>query len=162
TLAAAAAVTVTVQDSLGITLATLLPPTAMPAGPVSLSWGGTAVDPGTTVPDGSVRVVVTTTDAAGMPSSSTAPIAVVRAGAVLTLSTEAGQQLLQTTFTVDLTPPRVTGLQARTHAGGGFVRFSLAEPAYVQLRVQGHLLGPYVQHRAGVGGIRYHLAGRRA
>jgi hypothetical protein len=83
-------------------------------------------------------------------------------GAVLTLSTEAGQQLLQTTFTVDLTPPRVNGLQARTHAGGGFVRFDLSEPAYVQLRVQGHLIGSYARHRAGVGGIRYRLAGRRA
>ena len=83
-------------------------------------------------------------------------------GAVLTLSTEAGQQLLQTTFTVDLTPPAVRGLQARTRAGGGFVRYRLSEPAYVQLRVQGHLIGPYALHEAGVGGIRYKLAGNRA
>jgi flagellar hook assembly protein FlgD len=237
TLASAAAVAVTVQDSLGTTLSTVLPPTAMPAGPVSLDWAGAGADPGTTVPDGAYRVVVTTTDAAGVASSTSAPISVVRAasaftgprlavspngdrrgdtatfhwfqtqpshaqlrivsassqiatvldsdlpagpahavwdgrsltklatgslGAVLTLSTEAGQQLLQTTFTVDLTPPRANGLQARTHAGGGFVRFDLSEPAYVQLRVQGHLIGSYARHRAGVGGLRYRLAGRRA
>ena len=81
---------------------------------------------------------------------------------MLTLTTEAGQQLLQTTFNVDLTPPRATGLQARTRAGGGFVRYRLSEPGYVQLRVQGHLIGGYVKHKAGVGGIRYRLAGRRA
>ncbi len=73
-----------------------------------------------------------------------------------------GQQLLQTTFNVDLTPPAARGLQARTRAGAGFVRFRLSEPGYVQLRVQGHLVGGYVQHKAGVGGIRYRLAGKRA
>jgi hypothetical protein len=204
---------------------------------VSLSWAGAASDPGTTVPDGAYRMVVTTTDAAGVSTSASAPIFVVRAasaltgplvsvspnldrrgdsatfrwtqlepshatlkivsasaqlatvldadvpigparavwdgssasklasgslGAVLTLTSEAGEQLLQTTFTVDLTPPVVRGLQARTRAGGGFVRFNLTEPAYVQLRVQGHLLGRYVKRKAGVAGIRYHLTGRRA
>jgi flagellar hook assembly protein FlgD len=236
-LAAASSVTVTVQDTLGTTLSTVLPPTAVPAGPVSLTWGGAAVDPGLTVADGSYRVVVTTTDAAGVATSVSAPISVVRAasalagprvavspnrdrrgdtatfrwsqlqpshaqlrlvsasaqiatvldadlpagpakatwdgrtvtklmsgslGAVLTLTTEAGQQLLQTTFTVDLTPPAVRGLQARTRAGGGFVRYRLTEPGYVQLRVQGHLIGRYALHKAGVGGIRYRLAGKRA
>jgi N-acetylmuramoyl-L-alanine amidase/FlgD Ig-like domain len=236
-VASPVAVTVTVQDSLGTVLSMVLPTTAVPAGPVSLSWAGAAADPGTTVPDGAYRMVVTTTDAAGVSTSASAPISIVRAagaltgplvsvspnrdrrgdnatfrwtqlepshatlkivsasaplatvldadlpvgpargvwdgsstskltsgslGAVLTLTTEAGQQLLQTTFTVDLTPPGVRGLQARTRAGGGFVRFSLSEPGYVQLRVQGHLLGGYVKHRAGVVGIRYHLAGRRA
>jgi len=233
----ASIVAVTVQDSLGTVLSTVLPATSLPAGPVSLNWTGAAVDPGTTVPDGAYRVVVTTTDAAGVSSSSSAPISVVRAasaltgprlaispnrdrrgdsatfhwmqaqpshatlrivsasapiatvldsdlpagraravwngsstaklisgslGAVLTLTTEAGQQLLQTTFSVDLTPPTVRGLQARTRAGGGFVRFRLSEPGYVQLRVQGHLIGPYVKHKAGVIGLRYRLAGRRA
>jgi flagellar hook assembly protein FlgD len=236
-VAAPAAVTVTVQDSLGSVLSTVLPTTAVPAGPVSLSWAGAAADPGTTVPDGAYRVVVTTTDTAGVATSASAPISVVRAaaaltgpklsvspngdhrgdsatfhwtqlepshatlqivsasaplatvldsdlpagpahaawdgktmskltsgtlGAVLTLTTEAGKQLLQTTFAVDLSPPAVRGLQARTRAGGGFVRFRLTEPGYVQLRVQGHMIGGYVQHRAGVGGIRYKLAGRRA
>jgi hypothetical protein len=237
TVASPVAVTVTVQDSLGTVLSTVLPTTAVPAGPVTLSWAGAASDPGTTVPDGAYRMVVTTTDAAGVSTSASAPISVVRAasaltgplvsvspnrdrrgdsatfhwtqlepshatlkivsasaplatvldadvpigparavwdgssasklgsgslGAVLTLTSEAGQQLLQTTFTVDLTPPAVRGLQARTRAGGGFVRFNLSEPAYVQLRVQGHLLGRYVKRKAGVVGIRYHLAGRRA
>jgi hypothetical protein len=236
-VASPVAVTVTVQDSLGTVLSTVLPTTAVPAGPVSLSWAGAASDPGTTVPDGAYRMVVTTTDAAGVSTSASAPISVVRAasaltgplvsvspnldrrgdsatfrwtqlepshatlkivsasaplatvldadlpigparavwdgssasklmsgslGAVLTLTSEAGQQLLQTTFTVDLTPPAVRGLQARTRAGGGFVRFNLTEPAYVQLRVQGHLLGRYVKRKAGVVGIRYQLAGRRA
>jgi flagellar hook assembly protein FlgD len=236
-LASPATVSVTVQDSLGTVLSTVLPPTPMQAGPVSLNWTGAAVDPGTTVPDGAYRVVVTTTDANGLAASTSAPIAVVRAasaltgpltavspnndhrgdsatfhwtqlqpshatlrivsasspiatvldadmpagaaravwngkttsklqsgtlGAVLTLTTEAGQQLLQKTFTVDLTPPRAGGLQARTHAGGGFVRYRLSEPGYVELRVQGHLLGGYVKHTAGVGGIRYRLPGRRA
>lgn len=236
-VAAPATVAVTVQDSLGTTRSTVLPATAMAAGPVTLSWGGAAVDPGITVPDGSYRVVVTSTDAAGVVTSASAPISVVRAasgllgpklavspnrdgrgdratfrwaqqqpahaqlrivsanaqiatvldadmqagpahatwdgktvtklmsgslGAVLTLTTEAGQQLLQTTFKVDLTAPSVRGLQARTHAGGGFVRYRLSEPGYVQLRVQGHLVGRYVLHKAGVGGIRYRLAGPRA
>ncbi|MDX6569210.1 MAG: hypothetical protein QOH15_1788 [Gaiellales bacterium] len=236
-IASPVAVTVTVQDSLGTVLSTVLPTTAVPAGPVTLSWGGAASDPGTTVPDGAYRVVVTTTDAAGVPTSSSAPISVVRAastltgplaavspnrdrrgdsatfrwtqlepshatlkvvsasaplatvldadlpvgparavwsgssltklmsgslGAVLTLTTEAGQQLLETTFTVDLTPPGVRALQARTHAGGGFVRFNLTEAAYVRLRVQGHLIGGYVKHKAGFVGLRYRLAGRRA
>jgi hypothetical protein len=237
TLATPSSVTVTVQDSLGTTLATVLPPTAVSAGPVGLSWGGAAVDPGTTVVDGSYRVVVTATDIAGVAASSSAPITVVRAasaltgprvgvspngdgrgdtatfrwvqqqpshaqlrivsasaqiatvldadlpagparatwdgrtvtklasgslGAVLTLTTEAGQQLLQTTFTVDLSPPAVRGLQARAHAGGGFVRYTLSEPGYVQLRVQGHRIGRYVLHKAGVGGILYRLKGKRA
>ena len=83
-------------------------------------------------------------------------------GAVLTLTTEAGQQLLQTTFNVDLSPPTVRGLQAHARAGGGFVRYTLSEPGYVQLRVQGHLMGGYVLRKAGVGGFRYRLAGRRA
>jgi hypothetical protein len=83
-------------------------------------------------------------------------------GAVLTLTTEAGQQLLQTTFAVDLSPPAVRGLQARTRAGRGFVRYRLTEPAYVQLLVQGRPVGGYVLRRAGVGGIRYRLAGPRA
>jgi flagellar hook assembly protein FlgD len=236
-VAAPVAVTVTVQDSLGSVLSTVLPTTAVPAGPVTLTWAGAASDPGTTVPDGAYRMVVTTTDAAGVPSSSSAPISVVRAasaltgprlgvspnhdgrgdsatfrwtqlepshatlkimsanaplatvldadlpagparavwdgtstsklltgslGAVLTLTTEAGPQLLETTFTVDLTPPDAHALQARTRAGGGFVRFNLTEPAYVRLRVQGHLIGGYVKHEAGFVGIRYHLAGRRA
>jgi hypothetical protein len=78
------------------------------------------------------------------------------------LTTDAGQQQLQTTFAIDLTPPTTRGLQARTRVGGGFVRFRLTEPAYVQLRVQGHLIGGYVEHRAGLAGIRYRLAGRRA
>jgi hypothetical protein len=228
---------VTVQDDLGSILSTVLPPTAVPAGPMSLNWAGAAADPGTTVPDGAYRIVVTSTDAAGVSTSSSAPIAVVRAassltgpllavspnhdrrgdsatfhwvqaqpshatlrivsasaplatvldtdlpagraravwdgdsttkllsgslGAVLTLTTEAGQQLLQTTFTVDLTPPAARGLQARTRAGSGFVRFRLSEAGYVQLRVQGHLLGPYLKRKAGVNGIRYQLRGRRA
>ena len=225
-LAAPANVTVTVQDSIGTVLSTVMPPTAVAAGPVSLTWAGAAADPGTTVPDGAYRVVVTSTDAAGTATSASAPISVVRAasaltgprsaispnhdhrgdsatfrwtqlepahatlqivsasaplatvldadlpvgparavwsgtstaklqsgtlGAVLTLTTEAGQQQLQTTFAIDLTPPTARGLQARTRAGGGFVRFRLTEPAYVQLRVQGHLIGGYVEHRAGVG-----------
>ena len=231
------AVTVTVQDSVGTVLSTVLPTTAVPAGPVTLSWGGAASDPGTTVPDGAYRMVVTTTDPSGVSASTSAPISVVRAassltgplvsvspnrdgrgdratfhwvqlepshatlrvvsasaplatvldsdlpagparavwdgtsatklgsgslGAVLTLTTEAGQQLLQTTFTVDLTPPRASGLQARTRAGGGFVRFRLSEPCYVALRVQGHRIGGYVKRRAGLVGIRYRRAGRRA
>ena len=94
--------------------------------------------------------------------NSTAKLLSGSLGAVLTLTTEAGQQLLQTTFMVDLTPPAARGLQARTRAGGGFVRFRLSEPGYVQLRVQGHLIGPYVKRKAGVDGIQYHLSGRRA
>ena len=42
------------------------------------------------------------------------------------------------------------------------MRYRLSEPGYVQLRVQGHLIGGYVKHQAGVGGIRYRLTGRRA
>jgi hypothetical protein len=42
------------------------------------------------------------------------------------------------------------------------VRYRLSEPGYVQLRVQGHLIGKYVLHKAGVGGIRYRLPGKRA
>jgi flagellar hook assembly protein FlgD len=83
-------------------------------------------------------------------------------GALLTLTTPAGTQLLQTTFSLDLTAPTARGLQARTHAGGGFVRFRLSEPAAVQLKVDGHLVTPYVVHRAGVAGVRYALQGRRA
>jgi N-acetylmuramoyl-L-alanine amidase len=233
----AATVSVTVQDALGTVDATLLAPTPLSAGPETLSWGGTALDPGTTVPDGAYHVVVATTDAAGTTTMQTTPISVVRAGgaltgpvaavspngdgrgdtatfrwtqtqpaharlqivsaskplatvldsdepagpmraawngssltrltsgslgAVLTLTTEAGQQLLQTTFNVDLTAPTIRGLQARTHAGGGFVRYRLSEPGYVQLRVQGQVVAPYVRRAAGVGGITYRLPGRRA
>ena len=83
-VASTVAATVTVQDSLGTVLSTVLPTTALPAGPVSLSWAGAATDPGTTVPDGAYRVVVTTTDAAGVSSSASAPISVVRAASALT------------------------------------------------------------------------------
>jgi flagellar hook assembly protein FlgD len=236
-VASPSTVTVTVQDDLGSILSTVLPPTPVAAGPMTLNWSGAAVDPGTTVPDGAYRVVVTSTDAGGVASSSSAPISVVRAatgltgpllavspnddgrgdsasfhwvqtepsratlrimsasaplatvlesdlpagpahavwngdsttrllsgslGAVLTLTTEAGQQVLQTTFEVDLTPPASRGLQARTRDGAGFVRFRLSEPGYVQLRVQGHPIGGYLKRKAGANGIRYHLRGRRA
>ncbi len=233
----AATVSVTVDDAFGTVVSTLLPATQLPAGPETLSWAGTATDPGTTVPDGAYHVVVATTDAAGATTIQTTPVAVVRAGigltgpvnavspnrdgrgdtatfhwlqsqpaharlqivsasqplatvldadlppgseravwngrsvgklgsgalgAVLTLTTDAGRQLLQTTVNVDLTPPTIRGLQARTHAGGGFVRYRLSEPGFVQLRVQGRVVVPYVRRAAGVGGMRYTLAGRRA
>jgi flagellar hook assembly protein FlgD len=237
TVAAAATVSVTVEDALGKVVSTLLPATPLEAGPETLSWAGTATDPGTTVPDGAYHVVVATTDAAGATTVQTTPVAVVRAGigltgpvnavspnrdgrgdtatfhwlqsqpaharlqivsasqplatvldadlppgseravwdgrsvgklgsgtigAVLTLTTDAGRQLLQTTVKVDLTPPTIGGLQARTRAGGGFVRYRLSEPGFVQLRVQGRVVVPYVRRAAGVGGMRYTLAGRRA
>jgi hypothetical protein len=232
-----ATVSVTVEDALGTVEATVLPPTPLGVGPESLTWAGTAADPGTTVPDGAYHVVVATTDAGGTTTMQTTPIAVVRAGtgltgpvaavspnrdhrgdtatfrwmetqpaharlqivsgskplatvldsdlaagparavwdgrsltklgsgslgAVLTLTTEAGGQVLQTTFNVDLTPPTIRGLQARTHAGGGFVRYRLSEPGYVQLRVQGRVVVPYARRPAGVGGMTYRLPGRRA
>jgi uncharacterized protein with LGFP repeats len=237
TLASPAMTSVTIQDAFGNVVATVLPASALDAGPESLSWGGTAGDPGITVPDGAYHVVVAMTSPAGTTTTQTAAISVVRAasgfsgptasvspngdrrgdtatfhwtqeqpahatlrivsgvrplatvldsdlqagparavwngqsltklasgslGAVLTLTTEAGQQLLQTTFTVDLTAPTIRGLQARTRAGGGFVRYRLSEPGYVQLRVQGHVVVAYVRRAAGVGGMRYQLAGTRA
>ncbi len=82
-LASPATVTVTVQDSLGAVLSTVLPPTPMQAGPVSLDWTGAGADPGTTVPDGAYRVVVATTDGAGVSTTSSAPVAVVRAASAL-------------------------------------------------------------------------------
>jgi hypothetical protein len=106
----------------------------LPAGPARASWNG----------------------------RSSAKLGSGELGAILTLTTAAGTQVLQTTFTVDLSPPAVRGLQARTHAGGGFVRFRLLEPGYVQLRVQGHDVTGYVAHKAGVAGIRFRLPGRRA
>ncbi len=232
-----ASTTVTVQDATGATVATVLPTTPLPAGTETLSWGGVGLDPATTVPDGTYRVVVTTTDAADVASSQLGAISVVRAatalappvaavspngdhrgdsatfhwtqtqpahavlqivsadrplatvlsadvapgarravwngrastrlqsgslGAILTLTTPAGTQVLETTFTVDLTPPAARGLQARARAGGGFVRFRLTEPGYVQLRVQGRNVTGYVKHRAGLVGIRYRLPGRAA
>jgi hypothetical protein len=63
---------------------------------------------------------------------------------------------------IDLTPPSVRGLQARTHAGGGFVRFRLSEPGYVQVRVQGRPVTSFALHRAGVAGIRFTRPGTRA
>ncbi len=236
-VATAATVSVVVEDALGKVVSTLLPATQLLAGPETLSWAGTATDPGTTVPDGAYHVVVATTDAAGATTIQTTPVAVVRAGigltgpvnavspnrdgrgdtttfhwlqsqpaharlqivsasqplatvldadlppgseravwdgrslvklgsgtlgAVLTLTTEAGRQLLQTTVKVDLAPPTIRGLQARTRAGGGFVRYRLSEPGFVQLRVQGRVVVPYVRRAAGVGGMRYTLAGQRA
>jgi N-acetylmuramoyl-L-alanine amidase/FlgD Ig-like domain len=83
-------------------------------------------------------------------------------GAILTLTTAAGAQVLETTFAIDLTAPTARGLQARTRTGSGFVRFRLTEPGYVQLRVQGHNVTGYVKHAAGLAGIRYRLPGRRA
>ena len=80
----AATVSVTVDDAFGTVVSTLLPATQLPAGPETLSWAGTATDPGTTVPDGAYHVVVATTDAAGATTIQTTPVAVVRAGIGLT------------------------------------------------------------------------------
>ncbi len=35
------------------------------------------------------------------------------------------------------------------------MRFRLSEPGDVQLKVDGHLVTPYVPHKAGVVGLRY-------
>ena len=195
------------------------------AGPMSLNWSGAAADPGTTVPDGAYRVVVTTTDAAGVSTTSSAPVSVVRAASALTGPAARGQpepRPARGQRDLPLDAARAVARDAAHHVGeladrdrarlgsaggsgtgrveralgreadvgvarrgahaddrgrddrscrrpsrstsrrrrcagcrrgrvrgGGFVRFRLSEPAYVQLRVQGHLIGPYVEAPGG-------------
>jgi hypothetical protein len=85
TLTTPAAVSVSLEDAAGGSLALLLPEQTLPAGPHELAWGGTAPD-GTPLPDGAYRVVVRAT-AGAKQASAAAAVVVDRALARVSVAT---------------------------------------------------------------------------
>ncbi len=84
TLAEAATISLTVEDASGVVQAEVQQPTALPAGPLALDWGGGGL------PDGRYKARLRAVSAAGSTVDSTTPLTILRAIAGLDVTPRVG------------------------------------------------------------------------